>query len=127
MLTRLMLAFLVVLTLLLVVAARVGAAPPAHADPALHDWFESLRVPGTSYSCCGIADCRAVPYRITERGYEALIDGRWVVVPKERIAERLDNPTGQAIACRRSEGPIHLPDYDAGQGDIICFIRPAET
>jgi hypothetical protein len=44
------------------------AAPPENADPALHGWFESLKQPGSGVSCCSIADCRPVEYRLATDG-----------------------------------------------------------
>jgi len=51
--------------------AASDAAPPENADPALHGWFESLKQPGSGVSCCSIADCRPVEYRLVAEGYEA--------------------------------------------------------
>ena len=91
------------------------AAPPENVDPALSGWFRSLRQPGTGISCCSMADCRTTDYRMTEEGYEALIDGEWRPVPPERVLDHTENPTGRAVVC-------YLP----GKG-VLCFVRPSET
>ncbi len=113
------------LGLLILLAAAIPAAlaaPPEGADPALAPWFQSLRQPGTGGGCCSLADCRPTEYRPTPNGYEAWIDGRfsvspgmWVPVPEDKILQRIDNPTGQAVAC-----------YTPVLG-ILCFVRPAES
>ena len=47
------------------------AEPPADADPALRPWFKSLKRPGSGASCCSIADCRPVSYRLSADGYNS--------------------------------------------------------
>ncbi len=93
-----------------------AAAPPDGADPAMHGWFESLKQPGSGISCCSIADCRPVDYRLGADGYEALLDARWVRVPDDKIIRNKPNPTGRAQLCR---SPI--------SGSILCFVPASET
>jgi hypothetical protein len=109
---RLFAAFAVMLAL---PATLIQASPPQDADQTLAPWFESLRQPGTGVSCCSIADCRMTDYRTAGDGYEAFIEDRWVPVPREKVLDHIDNPTGRAVVC-------YLP----GMG-ILCFVRPAET
>lgn len=45
---------------------------------------------------------------MADKGYEVLLDGVWVVVPRNNVLHR-DNPTGDAVACTRG----HL---------IFCFV-----
>lgn len=92
------------------------AAPPDNADPALAPFFQSLKQPGTGASCCSIADCRPVDYRLAADGYEARLDGDWVHVPEERILHGKTNPTARAILCR---SPVN--------GNILCFVPASET
>ena len=92
------------------------AAPPDNADPALHGWFQSLKQPGSGASCCSIADCRPVDYRLVADGYEAKLDGDWVRVPEARILHGQTNPTARAILCR---SPVN--------GAILCFVPASET
>ena len=59
------------LLLVWVIAPGIGAsdaAPPENADPNLAPWFESLKQPGSGVSCCSIADCRPVEYRLVADG-----------------------------------------------------------
>jgi hypothetical protein len=98
----------------------VRAAPPDDANPAFEPWFKSLRQPRTNQSCCDMADCRAVEYRIVGDHYQAFI-GRefprwtnppfgWVDVPNANVLHRRDNPTGEGIACWF-------------QGQVVCFVE----
>jgi hypothetical protein len=106
----------VALSALLVAFAAARAQPPDGADPALHGWFESLKQPGTGYSCCSIADCRPADYRLRPDGYEAWLDRRWVRVPEERVLHGRANPVGRAVVCR---SPV--------SGAILCFVPANET
>jgi hypothetical protein len=98
------------------------AAPPDQIDPELSPWFESLTQPGTGAKCCGISDCRVADFRRDADGYEVKVDRTWGLsatfwlrVPSERILDRTDNPTGQAVLC-----------FTPAAG-ILCFVRPPES
>ncbi len=103
----------VVVFALLVTTAPTEGAPPANADPALAPWFQSLERPDGHGSCCATADCRRIQSRIGETGYEVLLDGLWVSVPRSAVLHRR-NPTGDAVACTRG----HV---------ILCFVPAPET
>jgi hypothetical protein len=94
------------------------ARPPegVPADPALHEWYESLKEPGTAWSCCSVADCRPTEYRMNGTGYEAWLDNQWVRVPQERILVGYSNPVGRAVVCR-----------SPANGAILCFVPANET
>ena len=91
------------------------ARPPENADMSLAPWFRSLRQPGTGISCCSIADCRQTDFRIEGNNYQAKVDGHWTTVPKDRVLDRADNPTGRAVVC-----------YTPYVG-IMCFIKGPEA
>ncbi|HLI13237.1 MAG TPA: hypothetical protein VKY65_16715 [Alphaproteobacteria bacterium] len=93
----------------------VYAKPPENADPALAPWFQSLRQPGTGFLCCSISDCRPTDSRIKDGHYEAWIDHKWISVPADKILQRTDNPTGQAVVC-----------WTPRLG-ILCFVPGAES
>lgn len=101
--------------------AGARGAPPDNPDPALRNWYESLREPRNGYPCCSIADCRTTRARRGPRGWEVLVDQRfrastefWIPVPPEKTLT-IENPTGQAVAC-------YLPE--AG---LICFVPAPES
>ena len=98
--------------------ALAWARPPegVPVDPMLHDWYESLREPGTGYPCCSVADCRPAEYRMSADGYEALLDEAWVKIPDERVLKGQANPVGRAVVCR---SPV--------SGSILCFVPASET
>lgn len=106
-----------VLALIVPALPRLATAePPADADPALRPWFESLKQPGSGVSCCSIADCRPVTYRLAPNGYEALLDSGWVRVPDDRVLHNKYNPVGRAVLCR-----------SPASGRIYCFVPGPET
>jgi hypothetical protein len=105
---------------LLGLAGPARAEPPPGADPALAPWFHSLTQPGTGKPCCSLADCRTVRYRTQGGHFQAFIGDAfprwsnaphdWVDVPTAHVLHRLDNPTGEGVACWF-------------QGQILCFIE----
>ncbi len=99
----------------LLLAAAALAKPPADADPALAPWFRSLLQPGTEISCCSLSDCRETDYRVKADHYEALVGGKWVAVPPDKILQRTDNPTGRAVVCWTP------------QRGIMCFVRATKS
>jgi hypothetical protein len=113
-----------IITVVSSVSISAGAAPPAATNPALESWFQNLLQPGTQLPCCSISDCRITTARDTDQGYEALIDGRWVAVPTERVLDRMANPTGHAVVCYRT---FHDDDMQPLPVTIFCFIRPLQS
>jgi len=76
------------------------ASPPAGSSGQFRDWYQGLEQPGSAgASCCSLADCRHLPTRQTERGYEVLIDAKWVAIPPDTILAPHDNPTGEPVTC----------------------------
>ena len=100
----------------LLAAGALEAAAPENGEPSMHGWFESLKQPGSGVSCCSIADCRPVDYKLNGEGYEALIETRWMRIPDDKILHGKPNPTGRAVLCR---SPI--------SGTILCFVPASET
>lgn len=100
--------------LLVAAAGSSVAAPPPGADPALSEWYSSLRSPITHGSCCGLADCRHPDeVRISGGDRSVRFGGRWYDVPPAAVLAMV-NPTGAPVACLYS-------------GAVICFIPIAET
>jgi len=97
------------------VSGVATASPPPGADMSLAPWFQGLHQPGTGMSCCSIADCHPTDFRTSGTHYEALIEGRWLAIPPDKILDRTDNPTGRAVVC-----------YTPTLG-ILCFVRGPET
>jgi len=99
-------------------SALAWARPPEGVpiDPTMHEWYESLKEPGTSFSCCSEADCRPAEYRLGGNGYEAWLDDKWVAVPPEKVLVGYTNPVGRAVVCR-----------SPANGSILCFVPASET
>ncbi|MBV9250515.1 MAG: hypothetical protein JO227_14865 [Acetobacteraceae bacterium] len=83
----------------MIVASAAQAAPPEGADPALAPWFNSLRAPWTNALCCSVSDCRTADARLADDHYEAFVGGQWRAVPRDKVLQRTDNPTGRAVVC----------------------------
>jgi hypothetical protein len=93
----------------------------------MHDFYESLHVPGSDIPCCSISDCRNVRVTVNlgDGAYYAFIDDKtfptdgqyghghapndWVKVPEESILHGHLNPSGEPIACWYG-------------GRILCFL-----
>src|SRR6266852_2637035 len=94
------------LTLSLGCVGSAGARPPdGPLDPAISDWFKSLKQPETQMSCCSVADCRRMPYHIQDGHYEVDIEGFRYVVPDGTVLQGVDNPTDQSVVCYSLLGP----------------------
>lgn len=111
------------------VAHRALAAPPSNTDLSNQQWFESLLQPGGRHlPCCSIADCHVTTSRVTNAGYEVVIDDSWVAIPADRVVEQVSNPTGRAVVCyRHILNPGNSGDIDQSGIMIFCFVRPPET
>ena len=78
-------------------AGKAGSQePPGH--PMFHNWYQQLRQPGTSRSCCSMRDCRPVPYKVVPTGVTMFVGGKWVHVPQERLMES-ETPDDGAHWC----------------------------
>lgn len=107
----------------LLFTAIILAAPPPNPDPTLAPFYQGLRQPGTTNSCCSIADCRTVQYRTQGDHFEIFIskktftDGtdEWVPVPKEVVLPPQTNPTGEGVAC-----------WTPYRG-VMCFLESSGT
>jgi hypothetical protein len=112
---------------LLSFVCRATAAPPPNAALTYQHWFESLEQPGERHLlCCSIADCHFATARATNVGYEVAIENSWVVVPSDRILQRVSNPTGHAVVCYRHIFDIEHDDH-ADIIRIFCFVRPPDV
>ena len=99
---------------LLVLTASLGSAHEPGMPFA--EFFNSLKQPGSGASCCSIADCSEVEYRLATDGYEALLENKWVHIPDQRVLHGQPNPTARGIACR---SPV--------SGAILCFVPASEA
>jgi hypothetical protein len=125
-LNRCFLSAVIVIASLFSFACHATAAPPPNTALTYQQWFESMEQPGDHHlPCCSLADCHFATARATMVGFEVAIDNSWVVVPPDRILQRVSNPTGRAVVCYR-----HILDIENDHGDMIrifCFVRPPDV
>lgn len=117
------------MTAFVAILAPTSAAPPPDLvpNPAISEWFKSLKQPGTSLSCCSISDCRRVDYRIGDDGrYEVMLDGEWNKVPNHLVLRQKGNLVGRAVACYTTifgYGTLMGNGaYDGDRIEILCFV-----
>jgi hypothetical protein len=75
---------------LILLAQSVPAFAQDHHGHAQHhdNFYLHLKQPGTGMSCCSGLDCRPIrAFRITPVGVEFQIEGRWHLMPAEKIME----------------------------------------
>jgi len=117
----------------ILIGRSVHAAPPAGlpSNPAVSEWFNGLRQPGTSLPCCSISDCRRVDFRIAIDGrYEVLVEGQWYGVPNRFVLQQQGNPIGKAVACYTANfgyGTLNGGAYDGDRIEILCFVPELPT
>lgn len=105
--------------------SQMSLAHDADHLGVFHQWFESLRLPGTEgdgpygVGCCGVADCHVVPARTDRTGWQIYAENKWWGVPKRTILDKRDNPTGGAVACWIGKEPTPK--------NILCFVVPFLT
>lgn len=78
------------------------------ASASAHDMYSQWRT-HTGGFCCNNKDCRPAEEKLTYRGYEVLISGRWIEVPTATVRQQ-QSPDGQAHVC-------HI-------GDVIVCYQP---
>jgi hypothetical protein len=92
------------------------------ADPAIREWFQSLRQPDhPRVSCCGEADAfEADNFEAEDDHYVAIItngkgvipNGTRIAVPNRKMKFDSGNPTGHGII------------FIGNQGQIYCYVTP---
>jgi hypothetical protein len=102
------------LALLLLAVTSSSALAHDPAGHALHhDWYKTLKVPGTSYSCCNNQDCRPAAWRATPNGVEFFIGGKWFFPPKQSVIE-----------TETVDGNGHWCGLEGGSPLTFCAIVP---
>jgi hypothetical protein len=87
-------------------------------DGINNQWYESLRVPGSTSYCCSGHDCKPTEAELRgNRWWARRPDGQWIEVPDNLIIKNKGNPVGQPVLCL-------LPDY-YGAPQVRCFVPGA--
>lgn len=84
----------------------------------LHDWYKSLKQPGTEVSCCDVSDCHEVEARTKDDHWEVFVGSKWWAVPNTKVLKNKENPTGSAVSCFSRFSPQDEPYF-------YCFVAPS--
>ena len=88
--------------------AQDGHHGMGHAEH--HDWYKTLVSPQSGASCCDNKDCRPTRAYLDDDGrWRAMLDGGWVVVPREKV-----------LKTKAPDGNSHICANDFGM--IFCFV-----
>ncbi len=102
------------------VRVLLAAACLAPKPGSTHGPYTDWQRPDVGGSCCNNADCAAASdVRISGNQYEVLFQGRWIVVPPEKVLRSVQNPDGLPHLC-------DIPMQDGGV-TIFCFMPPNAT
>ena len=75
------------------VSLAIAGSWPAPSEA--HDIYTHL-VDSSLEPCCSEHDCRPASYRVTAGGVKMLVEGKWIVVPQQKIQYRtLEGDTGE--------------------------------
>lgn len=109
-------------------ASRNHSAPPnlqgrhGVGHDQWHEQFYSKLVrKDTKMSCCNLADCSPTTSRMTDGGYEVLVEGEWTHVP-QNVIQNVTAPDGGAHVCFPKQ-----PSYTFPKGTLFCVVLPPET
>jgi hypothetical protein len=102
--------------LILLLCLPAHAEPPDGADPSLHEFYRSLKVPDNpGASCCDMSDCRPVVTRIKDGKLQAFIGlqfpntpNEWRDIPDDAVIHGKANEAGRPILC--------------WTGVVLCFL-----
>jgi len=86
----------------IVLAAAIGLGVAGTARVAwAHDPYTKWERPDTGGSCCNNQDCRQASARYTDKGWEVLVEGKWLEVPPGRVLDpaKVENPDGMHHVC----------------------------
>lgn len=85
-----------------------------HAGHALHHegFYMGLKQPGTGMSCCNNRDCRPAEHRVTPKGVEFLVAGRWIMPPQSQLIE-IETPDAKGHWCGNRENTATPVTYCA--------------
>jgi hypothetical protein len=95
---------------ILAIVMAVSSATIARAEDR-RAWFEGLKMPGTSISCCDFSDCRRTEADWRSGQWWATVNGQWTPIPpgRELTMRSID---GDAYVCA---GPNRY---------VYCFVKP---
>jgi len=115
-----------ILTVLVVMptAAEAETGRNHHGHSKYHHAYKGLMRPDApTSSCCNENDCRptAAKFNAITGNWEAIKDGRWVTIPKNKIVDG-DVPAELASEAHLCAPPPTWPGY--GKDDVFCLYSP---
>ena len=69
-------------------------------------------------TCCNLMDCRPTQSRMVSDHYEVKVDGKWMLVPNDRINNVVAPDGGAHVCAPRQEG--------LNKGVLFCVVLPPE-
>ena len=118
-------AFLAIALSLCAGAAAANPGLPMGDNPAFSAWIDDLLNPATGLSCDQFDPhfLDRADWRYEGSHYQIRIADRWRDVPGPAVIDRIDNPTGSAVAFY-----VGAADHDGSVAPLVyCFVRPAQT
>jgi hypothetical protein len=101
-----------------------SSAPQGHHGVGHGSWHESfyskLKRKDTKTSCCNLTDCVPTQSRMTDSGYQVMVEGEWTPVPQE-VIQNVTAPDGGAHVCFPKASAIYP------KGTLFCVVLPPET
>jgi len=96
-----------IILLLMALAVGLASTPrPARGHDPYSDWKQ----PKTGISCCHNRDCRPTRAYMHDDGrWRALLNGRWVAIPRALVLDRVAPDGGSHICADQT-------------GTILCFV-----
>ncbi len=101
-----------------------SSTPQGHHGVGHGTWHESfyskLKRKDNKTSCCNLSDCVPTQSRMTDTGYEVMVEGEWTHVPQE-VIQNVTAPDGGAHVCFPKASTIYP------KGTLFCVVLPPET
>lgn len=108
--------FLALFFVLVVTVAAKDSGQYAQSDPAVREWFKSVKNK-SGVSCCDISDGHRTEEERRGNSYWVPINGNWTRVPDEAVIYDAGNPVGQAVVWYSAySNEIHIRCFVPGAG-----------
>ena len=104
------------------VALWVLSTVPVAGAGGRTSWFESLRIPGTSASCCDLSDCHKTEADWRADHWWAVVNEKWRLIPMSSVITQPASIDGSAYVCAGS--PTWRISGFGGDAPILCFVPP---
>ncbi len=86
-----------------------------HGHNELHQWYKGL-YDENRVSCCNEHDCRPTESRTVGQNVEVRLNGKWVIVPPDKIQNLMAPDMGSHVCAPNPSHPGYPRDH------IFCVI-----